>query len=95
LAEAAEFALGEEVYLDVEDDDARVALAFAAFKGPEFFAGFVGDGDGFAFPRDERAPGIGSFDQDGEAFGWGVLCCAHVVERVYQSLVTSSPTPGS
>jgi len=46
LAEAAELAFSDEVDLDVVDDDARVALALGVFKAPEFFAVFVGDGEG-------------------------------------------------
>ena len=65
LAEVAEVAFGEEVNLDVVDDDARVALALWVFKGPEFFAVFVGNGDGFAFPGDKTAGYTGSFDEDG------------------------------
>jgi hypothetical protein len=69
LAEAAEFALGGEVNLNVVDNDARVGLAFAVFKGPEFFAVFVGDGNGFAFPGDKGALGTRSFDKK-----WRSLC---------------------
>ena len=74
LGELAELALCEEVDLDVVDGDARVALALGVFKGPEFFAVFVGDGDGFAFSGDEAAGDVRGFDQDGEAFGGGWLC---------------------
>jgi hypothetical protein len=66
LAEVAEVALGEEVNLDVLDDDARVVDWGGDFEAPEFFAVFVGDGDGFAFPGVETAGGAGSFDEDGE-----------------------------
>ena len=51
LGELAELALGEEIDLDVVDGDAGVARALRVFKAPEFFAGFVGDGGGLAFPR--------------------------------------------
>ncbi len=43
LAKVSELAFGEEVDLDVVDDDARVTLALWVFKAPKFFAGFVGD----------------------------------------------------
>ena len=69
----SEVAFGEEVNLDVVDDDSRVALALWVFKAPEFFAVFVGDGDGFAFSRDETACGAGSFNEDGETFGGGLV----------------------
>jgi hypothetical protein len=59
LGELAELALSEEVDLDVVDDDSRVVGADGVFKAPEFFAGFVGDGDGFALSRDEVARGPG------------------------------------
>ena len=78
LAEVAEVALGEEVDLDVVDDDARVSLALWVFKAPKFFPGFVGDGDGFAFATDEVARDGRGFDQDGEAFGWGLVGYVHV-----------------
>ena len=49
--------------VDVVDDDARVTLALGVFKAPEFFAGFVGDGDGFAFAGNEVARGARGFGQ--------------------------------
>jgi hypothetical protein len=78
LAEVAELALSEEVDLDVVDDDARVGLALWVFKAPDFFAGFVGDSDGFAFSGDEVAGRARGFDKDGEAFGWGKLGRVHI-----------------
>lgn len=78
LAEVSEVALGAEVDLDVVDDDARVTLALWVFKAPKFFAGFVGDGDGFAFPGDETALGIGCFDQDCEACVRGKFGGVHI-----------------
>ena len=66
--------------MDVVDGDAGVALALGVFKGPELFAVFVGDGDGFAFSGDKGADDVRGFDQDGEALvggGWvGVLMSA-------------------
>lgn len=76
LGELAELALGEKVDLEVVDDDARVVGADAVFNPPEFFAGFVGDGDGFAFSGDEVRSARG-FDQDGEAFGRGKFGGVH------------------
>lgn len=78
LAEVSEVALGDEVDLDVVDDDARVTLALWIFKAPEFFASFVGDGDGFAFPRHEVARGARGFYQNGETFGWDLVGCVHI-----------------
>ena len=78
LGELAEFAFGGEVNLDVVDDDAGVGLALGVFKAPEFFAVFVGDGDGFAFSWDEGALGSRGFDQDGEAFVRGKFGRIHV-----------------
>jgi len=53
--EVAELALGEEVNLDLVNDDTGVVDGSRDFETPEFF-----DCDGFALPRDETALGAGS-----------------------------------
>ena len=78
MGEVAEFAFGAEVDFDVLDDDAGVHLALGVFKAPEFFAVFVGDGDGFAFPGYEGAFGAGGFDQNSEAFVRGKFGGVHI-----------------
>jgi hypothetical protein len=52
LAKVSEFALGEEIDLNLVDNDARIVYRGRDLKAPEFFAGFVGDRDGFALPRE-------------------------------------------
>ena len=59
-----ELALGEEVNLNLVDDDARVVDRGGELEAPELFAILVGDGDGFAFSGDEVMCGAGSFDKD-------------------------------
>jgi hypothetical protein len=39
----------------------------------EWFAVFVGYGDGFAFSGHEVAGGAGSFEENSEAFGCGLI----------------------
>jgi hypothetical protein len=50
----SELALSKEVDVDLVDNDSRVVDRGGYFKAPEFFAVFVGDGDGFAFSGTKR-----------------------------------------